>query len=101
MSSDLPLAINWTDLAWEDLDSIADYLFSSGESQDKIDALFNRIMDAPENLATLPGAGKPGRLHLTREWRVKNTPHALIYTVSKGEVRMLRVMHDSRLFPED
>ena len=55
---------------------------------------------SPEHLAALPGAGKPGRVQGTREWRVKNTPYALIYDVCDGRIRILRVMHDSRQFPE-
>jgi toxin ParE1/3/4 len=47
-----------------------------------------------------PGAGKPGRLPDTREWLVKKTPYALIYTVRDDKALILRVMHGSRRFTE-
>ena len=43
---------------------------------------------------------KPGRVPGTREWRVKDTTYAPIYYVYNGKIRILRVMHDSRQFPE-
>jgi len=100
MSPRSPLSIEWTASAWEDLDGIADYLLSEGVSFEVVEAFLKRIFKAPEHLATLPGAGKPGRMPTTREWRVKDTTYALIYDVHSGRVRILRVMHDSRQFPE-
>jgi toxin ParE1/3/4 len=100
MSLRNPLSIEWTTSAWADLDGIADYLLSEDVSFEAVEAFIKRIFQAPEHLATLPGAGKPGRMPITREWRVKDTPYALIYDVHNGRVRILRVMHDSRQFPE-
>jgi len=100
MSPRNPFTIEWTASAWEDLDGIADYLLSEGVSLEAAEAFLRRIFKAPEHLAAFPGAGKPGRMPTTREWRVKDTLYALIYDMYNGRIRILRVMHDSRQFPE-
>ena len=100
MSPHKLLPVKWAESAWEDLDSIADYLLTEGMPFEAVEEYVKRIFKAPEHLATLPGAGKPGRMPDSREWLVKDTPYALIYTVRDDKVRILRVMHGSRQFPE-
>ncbi len=92
--------VKWTESAWEDLNSIADYLLSEGVVYETANAFLKRIFKAPEHLAAFPGAGKPGRLPGTREWRVKGAPYALIYVMRDSKVHILRVIHDRRRFPE-
>ncbi len=94
------LPIEWTESTWKDLDGITDYLLGEGVAFEAVEDYVKRIFKAPEHLAALPGTGKPGRVQGTREWRVKNTPYTLIYDVCDGKIRILRVMHDSRQFPE-
>lgn len=94
------LPIEWTESASEDLDGIADYLLGESLPFDAVEDYVKRIYKAPEHLATLPGAGKPGRVPNTREWLVKDTPYALVYRVKDNFVQILRVMHGSRQFPE-
>lgn len=100
MSLHNPLTIEWTESASEDLDGIADYLLGESLPFDAVEDYVKRIYKAPDHLATLPGAGKPGRVPNTKEWLVKDTPYALIYAVQKNKVQILRVMHGSRQFPE-
>lgn len=100
MSPRKSVPIEWTESASEDLDGIADYLLGESLPFDTVEDYIKRIYKAPEHLTTLPGAGKPGRLPNTREWVVKDTPYALIYNLHSGKVRILRVMHSSRQFPE-
>ncbi|EFL85760.1 hypothetical protein HMPREF0326_01463 [Desulfovibrio sp. 3_1_syn3] len=100
MSHRSPLTIQWTESASEDMDGIADYLLGEGLAFEDVEGYVKRIFKAPEHLATLPGAGKPGRVPNTREWLVKDTPYALIYRVLADRVQILRVMHGSRQFPE-
>lgn len=99
MSPRKPLPIRWMDSASEDMDALADYLLGAGLSFDDVETYVKRIYNAPEHLATLPGAGKPGRMPHTREWLVKNTSYVLIYAVRGDKIRILRVMHSSRQFP--
>ena len=101
MSPHKSLPIRWTESAWADLDGITDYLLAEGVAFEAVEEYVKRIFKAPEYLATLPGAGKPGRMPNTREWLVKNTPYALIYTVRGDTVCILRVMHGSRQFPPE
>ena len=100
MSPHKPLSITWTASAWEDLDGITDFLLAESVAFEVVEEYAKRIFKAPEHLAMLPGAGKPGRMPHTREWLVKNTPYALIYTVRDDKVRILRVMHGSRQLPD-
>lgn len=100
MSPRNPLPIEWTETASEDLEGIADYLLGERLPFDTVEDYVKRIYTAPQHLATLPGAGKPGRVPDTREWLVQDTPYALIYDLPPGRVRVLRVMHSSRQFPE-
>ncbi len=99
MSPRKPLPIKWTESAWEDLDGISDYLLGEGVPFEAVEEYVKRIFKAPEHLATLPGAGKPGRMPGTREWLVKDTPYTLIYVEHGNTVHILRVMHGSRQFP--
>ena len=100
MSPRNPLPFEWTEPAAEDVDGIIDYLLGESLPFDAVEDYVKRIYKAPEHLAMLPGAGKPGRVPNTREWRVKDTPYALIYRALADRVQILRVMHDSRQFPE-
>ena len=94
------LEIKWTHSAGEDMDGIADYLLEQCEDMATVERLVQAIMQAPKQLALFPEAGKSGRLAGTREWRVPRTHYALIYT-QRDALYILRVMHDSRLFPDE
>ena len=100
MSLRKPLLIQWTQNAWQDLDGIVDYLLAENEAFEDVEKYIKRIFTAPEHLATLPGAGKPGRIHNTREWLVKDMPYALVYAINEDKLYILRVMHGSRQFPK-
>lgn len=100
MSPRSPLPFEWTKSAGEDIEGIADYLLGESLAFEAVNDYVERIYKAPEHLATLPGAGKPGRMPNTREWLVKDTPYALIYRVKDNVVQILRVMHGNRQFPE-
>ena len=93
MSPRSPLSIQWTESASEDLDGIADYLLGESLPLETVEEYVKRIFTAPEHLATLPGAGKPGRVPNTREWLVKDIPYALIYRMLSDRVQILRFMH--------
>lgn len=92
--------IEWSEPATGDIDELADYLIAREGDFAIAERVIQRILKAPEHLAALPWAGKPGRLPETREWQVKKTRYSLIYSVAESTVHILRVMHSSRLFPE-
>lgn len=91
--------IEWTEPAWDDLDEISDYLIEQEEDLQIAGDMVARILQAPEQLSSLPWSGKPGRVPETRELRVQKTRYALVYAVSDTMIFILRVMHSSRLFP--
>lgn len=92
--------IEWSEPANGDIDELADYLAAQEGNFAVAEVIIQRILKASEHLASLPWAGKPGRLPETREWQVKKTSYSLIYSVVESTVYILRVMHSSRLFPE-
>ena len=100
MSPRSPLPFEWTESAGEDIEGIADYLLGESLAFEAVEDYVKRIYKAPEHLATLPGAGKPGRVPNTREWLVKGTPYALIYRVLPDRIQIWRVMHGSRQISE-
>lgn len=96
MSPRNAMPIVWTESAAHDLEGIADYLLGEGAPFADVEEYVQRIYAAPKYLATLPGAGKPGRMPGTREWLVKDAPYALVYAVRENSVRTLRVLHGAR-----
>ena len=59
-----------------------------------------RIRDAARLLSDQPNAGRPGRVHGTRELVIADTPFILPYRVVKNTVQILRVLHGVRKWPE-
>ena len=70
MSPRRPLPFEWTESAGEDIEGIVDYLLGESLAFEAVGDYVKRIYKVPEYLATLPGAGKPGRVPNTREWLV-------------------------------
>ena len=92
--------IQWTEPADDDLDEISDYLIRQEGDFFVAEKVVKRLLAAPVHLASFPWAGKPGRRPDTREWRVEKTRYSLVYTVHNDTISVLRVMHSSRLFPD-
>jgi len=51
-------------------------------------------------LSDHPNAGRPGRVHGTRELVITDTPFILPYRVVRNTVQILRVLHGARKWPE-
>ncbi|MES2046124.1 MAG: type II toxin-antitoxin system RelE/ParE family toxin [Pseudomonadota bacterium] len=60
-----------------------------------------RIEAATRRLIDFPDSGRVGRVEGTRELVVGRTPYILPYVVVGNEVRILRVIHGARVWPED
>lgn len=60
MLSRNPLPLEWTEPAAQDIDGIVDYLLGERLPFDAVEDQVKPIYQAPEHLATLSGAGKPG-----------------------------------------
>ena len=92
------MKIKWVRLALTDLDEAAAFI-----SQDNTEAakrIVKRIRDAARLLSDQPNAGRPGRVHCTRELVIAATPFILPYRVAKNTVQILRVLHGARKWSE-
>jgi len=92
------LKIKWVRLAVTDLDEAA--AFISQDNPQAAKRQVKRIWDAARLLSDHPDAGRPGRVHGTRELVVADTPFILPYRVVGNTVQILRVLHGARQWPE-
>jgi toxin ParE1/3/4 len=92
------MKIKWVRLALTDLDEAA--AFISQDNPQAAKRMVNRIRDAARLLSDQPDAGRPGRVHVTRELVIANTPFILPYRVVQNTVQILRVLHGARQWPE-
>jgi len=92
------MKIKWVRLALTDLDEAA--AFISQDNPPAAKRIVKRIRDAARRLSDQPDAGRPGRVHGTRELFIADTPFILPYRVVQNTVQILRVLHGSRSWPE-
>jgi len=83
----------------EDHEAIFDYIEADSPRaaiaiDDKIEAQVDRLIDTPE-------AGRLGRVAGTRELVLNRTPYIAAYQIAGQVVRVLRVLHGAREWPED
>ena len=88
----------WVRLALSDLDEAA--AFISRDNPQAAHKMVKGIRDAARLLSDHPDAGRPGRVHGTRELVFADTPVILPYRVVKDTVQILRVLHGARKWPE-
>jgi addiction module RelE/StbE family toxin len=67
------------------------------------EAIFDYIeADNPRAAAAVDKrSGRPGRVEGTRELVITRTPYIVAYRIIGDTVRILRVLHSSRLWPDD
>ncbi len=92
------MKIKWARLALADLDQAAEFI--SQDNPEAAKRTVKRIRDAARLLSDQPNAGRPGRVHGTRELVIADTPFILPYRVVKNTVQILRVLHGARKWPE-
>lgn len=91
------MKIKLTKLAAQDLQSTKDYI-----SQDKPNAaltVMKRIIEAIENIVTLPSMGRAGRVPHTKELVVSGTPLIIVYQVKQDILYIVRIIHTARKWP--
>lgn len=88
----------WSQRALEDRRAIFDYI----EAEDPRAAILvdDRIRDATWRLIEFPGSGRPGRVEGTRELVIARTPYIAPYQIEDDGVRILRVIHGARIWPD-
>jgi len=92
------MKIRWVRLALTDLDEAA--AFISQDNPEAAKRAVKRVRDAARLLSDQPNAGRPGRVHGTRELVIADTPFILPYRVVRNTVQILRVLHGARRWPE-
>lgn len=92
------MRVEWSAAAVRDRDDIFDYF-----EEDNPDAAARtdlRIATESQNLAHFPAIGRPGRVRGTRELAIQHTPFLLVDAVTGDCVRVLRVLHGARRWPD-
>jgi addiction module RelE/StbE family toxin len=92
------IRIKWLDLAVDDLDDIAGYIYQ--DNPEAARRTVRRLWTAVKSLAEQPEMGRPGRVHGTRELVVSDTPFVVPYRVVGSEIEILRVLHGARDWPK-
>lgn len=93
------MKLEWSLMALADREAIFDLIEARNPKaaiavDERIEAAAHRLMDFPES-------GRPGRVAATRELVVTGTPYILPYRVIGQTIRILRVLHGARLWPDN
>lgn len=89
----------WAPFALADRDDIFSYI--EADSPKAAAEVDERIASAARRLLRFPESGRPGRVAGTRELIVPRTPYIAVYAVTADKVRILRVLHGARMWPDD
>jgi toxin ParE1/3/4 len=90
--------LEWSILAITDREEIFDYI--AADNPAAAISLDERISARVQDLLQFPESGRPGRVVGTRELVIANTPYIAAYRLSGDTVRVLRVLHGARIWPE-
>lgn len=93
------MRLEWSLFALADREAIFDYI--EADSPRAAIVVDDRIQQHVEQLRQFPESGRPGRIEGTRELVIDRTPYIAAYQIIETKVRILRVLHGARLWPED
>lgn len=89
--------LEWSVLALTDREEIFDFL--EADNPRAAIALDERIQEQVEQLLSFPQSGRAGRVEGTRELIIAGTPYIAAYRIGTDYIRILRVIHGARLWP--
>ena len=92
------MRLEWSTFAQADRDAIFDYI--EADSPQAAIAVDDRIREQVETLARFPHSGRQGRIEGTRELVINRTPYIVAYRIAGDTVRVLRVLHGARRWPD-
>ncbi len=92
------MRLAWTERSRDDRRRI--YAHIEADSPLAAIRIDERIGVEARRLLTFPQSGRPGRVEDTRELVVGRTPFVLSYRIVGDVVRILRVLHGAREWPE-
>jgi addiction module RelE/StbE family toxin len=93
------MRLDWSILAQADRDAIFDYI--EADSPQAAITVDDRIREQVAALARFPESGRAGRIEGTRELVISRTPYIVAYRIADKTVRILRVLHGSRRWPDE
>jgi addiction module RelE/StbE family toxin len=82
-----------------DRDGIFEYILA--DNPRAAVAVDERIEAAVRRLIEFPEIGRPGRVEGTRELTVSGLPYIIPYRIFGGTIRILRVLHAARIWPDE
>jgi toxin ParE1/3/4 len=93
------MRLEWSGFAQSDRGAIFDYI--EADSPHAAIAVDERIREQIEVWARFPQSGRLGRIEGTRELVISRTPYIVAYRITENTVRILRVLHGARRWPDD
>ena len=93
------MRMEWSAYALADRIAIFDYI--EADSPQAAIAVDERILEQVQVLVRFPQSGRKGRVEGTRELVIIRTPYIVAYRISVDTVRILRVLHGARRWPDD
>jgi addiction module RelE/StbE family toxin len=91
--------LEWSHFALADRDEIFDHI--EADSPRAAATVDDRIGDSAALLIQFPERGRPGRVEGTRELVIDRTPYLAAYRIVGDTVRILRILHGSRQWPDE
>nr|WP_290694781.1 type II toxin-antitoxin system RelE/ParE family toxin [Halomonas sp. UBA3074] len=91
------MQIKWLRSAFNDLESIADYIALDNPTAAL--AMIDTIERMTDGLAEHPQRGRDGRLPGTRELVIPGTAYISVYRLKPDRVEILRVLHSAQNWP--
>jgi len=91
-------------LAWSEraaADRLAIFIWIADDDLEAAAMIDERIERAAQRLKDFPESGRPGRVEGTRELVIARTPYVAPYQIVGDTVRILRVLHGARMWPND
>ncbi len=92
------MRVEWSPLALADREEIFDYI--EADNIKAAGAVDIRIEDMVDKLIDFPHIGRPCRIDGTRELVITGTPFIAAYIIKEDVVRVLRVLHGARMWPD-
>lgn len=93
------MRLEWSRFALADRDAIFDYI--EADNPRAAVTVDDRIRIRTGGLLEFPESGRPGRIKETRELVIAGTPYIAAYVIRGDIIRILRILHSARLWPED
>lgn len=93
------MKLEWSLSALADREQIFDYI--EADNPHAAIAVDDDIEEQTERLLQFPLSGRIGRIGGTRELVITGTPYIAIYRIVDETVRIIRVLHGARPWPEE